>query len=711
MPDFSTLKLDGTRLVPINRFNLEASRPSVSFVEKPKVEPAFTVIEHPFIHSVSLIEAILMKEYFPLIEKDQAIEKTTIFKDYTDNKISLCFPELELLPNNNQIFYYENLLDDKGQNKGLIGKVTLKYNIKNKPTNATLQNINLSLKEVILNLKVINNDVIKINGVIDDTKKEIVFNITDEAVKIAFSNLTSEFDNAKCSLDLFFSFKGYSKFQKRFLFARDFATINNSKLSRIDMKNAIPAEKLFIGKPLFVNDNQPKAVAVKDQVRDLQVLHGFNTNIQEEYVKSTFLLKINQVINYPLSKEASTSLYKTVGGGFINNPFNLNEDYSQYKQIYVPGVNFDKLSIYKSTMSLNEFLIISKRYCITRSTDSKLPCIKTIFHAKEEGTALVDDISKINFQFALGPDLSDYDLAKLKIDLFNNKFLDGDTTNYIDTVRFLYPNEIESEYEISGNHFLQGADITSDGKHFLVSITTENLNQASILTNAINNSISQYANINFKHKEIKDTSIIDINIQKTIGEILGIAKDSTTKKISIENLSLSKCKINSVLTIDEQNNNFFNSSSFSSTSLLDNGQKIEFLETSLNASLLGKTLKNVFFDFESIEDLSKEFDQIRSTSSTYNKYVQIQIQSQKSKVTRMQIELKVNQTEGMFNFEKLKADFKNPILFNFMTFNSVTNLTTIAYKVNCFDKDNNILTTNDYVFDYTNSSVIIIPKI
>ena len=91
--------------------------------------------------------------------------------------------------------------------------------------------------------------------------------------------------------------------------------------------------------------------------------------------------------------------------------------------------------------------------------------------------------------------------------------------------------------------------------------------------------------------------------------------------------------------------------------------------------------------------------------------MQIQIQNQKPKVTKMQVELNVNQTDGVFNFEKLKADFKNPILLNFITLNSTSNLKTMIYKVNCFEKDNNILTANDYVFDFSNSSVIIIPKI
>ena len=192
------------------------------------------------------------------------------------------------------------------------------------------------------------------------------------------------------------------------------------------------------------------------------------------------MLKINKTVNYPRLPNADPRLYQNNDGAFANNPFNLNEDFSEFKQIFVSGYNFSKLSIYKSMVQPNTFLLISKVYNLSKDLNTMKPCVTTIFHAYEEGTGTAEEISKISFQFAIGPNLSDFDLAKLKIALLQNNFLDGDTTDYFDKIQFLFPNDISAEYEVSGNYFLQQSDITTDGKHFLFNLSTENLSEAQI---------------------------------------------------------------------------------------------------------------------------------------------------------------------------------------------------------------------------------------
>jgi hypothetical protein len=763
MPDFNTFKLSGTRLVPVDRFNLEPAKPSTTFsaatvagpavtmVNSPTamvatpitmVNPAaFTVIAHPVLQSINVEPVILTtvnpailftpKEYFPIIDNSAGISENASFIDFTDKSISLVFPKVDITPNDNTLFYYEDVLDNKGnKSNSFLGRVMLKYTIKEPQLGTNQKYIPINLKEAVLNLKT-KETPIKVNGIIDTAKKEIVFKIMDEAVKIAFLNLITNIDELKCNLDLFFDFKGYTKYRRNIFFAQQIHNLNHFPILNRDLSRFSALDKtetaVFKGKstdtdeqivnrsliqrPLMVKANANERLVSKDTILEIQKDNNIETTVQAEYVKTTFLLKVNKILNYPLSTDKSTSVYKTVDGNFITNPFNLNEEFSQFKQIFVPGINFDKLSIYKSSVQPNTFLLVAKTYCLSRDLATTKPCITTIFHAFEEGTGLEEDISKIEFCFVLGPNLSDFDLAKLKIDLLINNFLDGDTSNYMDNIQFLYPNDIESNYEISGNYFLQKAEVSLDGKYFIFSITTEKLNEASLFINALNNSISAYANINFRHKEIKDTSIVDLNIEKSIGKTLNATFDNTTKKIKIENLSLSKCKINAALTIDELNANLFNSSFFSNYPLINSNESKELQHISLNPNLAAKSLKNVFFSFDYIEDISKEFNQIVATSGTYNKYIQIQIKTQKATVSKMQIELKVDATDSKFFIEKLKTDFKTPFLFNIITLNSAAGLKTISYKVNCFDKDNNILTTNNYVFDYGASSTIVIPKI
>ncbi len=737
MPNFNTFKLSGTKLVPINRFNLEPAKPSTTFSAAAMADPVpFTVIAHPVLQSINVAPVILAninpkilftpKEYFPIINNGQDISENASFIDFNDKDMNLVFPKVEITPNNDNLFYYEDVLDSKGnKSNSLIGRITLKYTIKETPLNANQKYIPLNLKEAVLNLKT--KDIpIKINGVVDTAKKEIVFKIMDEAVKIAFLNLITNIEELKCNLDLFFDFKAYTKYRRNIYFAQqihslDHFPILHGGLCRVGEEFVVSKEKSakinndlvdrsLIQKPLMVRANSAESLVSKDTILGIQKDNNIETNVQAEYVKTTFLLKINKIINYPLLADKSTSLYKTVDGGFITNPFNLNEEFSQFKQIFVPGVNFDKLSIYKSAVQPNTFLLVSKTYCLTRDLDTTKPCMTSSFYASVEGNGLTD-ISKIEFCFVLGPNLSEFDLAKLKIDLLNNNFLNGDTTNYMDNIQFLYPNDIDANYEVSGNYFLQKSNISLDGKYFIFSLATDKLNEASLLINSLNNSISEYANINFRHKEIKDTSIIDLNMEKSIGKTLNTSFDNITKKIKIENLSLSKCKINAVLTVDEQNANLFNSSFFLNYPLMNSNEIKEMQHASLNPNLTTKNLKKVFFNFESIEDITKEFNQIVSTTQDYNKYIQIQIQPQKANVSKIQIELNVDATQNKFCIEKLKEDFKTPFLFNMITPNSVSSIKTISYKVNCFDKDYNILTTNSYLFDYTNTTTIVIPKI
>lgn len=713
MPDLNTFKLEGTKLVPTNRFNLEPAKPSNSFATVVKPNVPFTVIEHPIIHSITIdrpfLDIFTPNKYFPLIDGSTAIDENASFKDYSDSNITMFFPEIEIAPNNNTLFYYENVLDKSGKNSGLMGKVTLKYTIKNKQLKDNEKNIVLNLKEAILNLKV-KDDSIKINGIVLPEKNEIQFDLKDEAVKIAFLNLITQISTLKSNIDLFFEFKGYSKFRKNFLVARNISSLKNLKFfgNETRTENIRPTKASMLSNPLIIKSDSPKSVVSRRSILEIQKENHLNTDVQAELVKSTFLLRVNKPLNYPLSTDPATSLYKTIGGGFIHNPFNLNEDFSQFKQIFIPGIHFSKLSVYKSTLQPNTFLLISKTYGLSRDLDTMKPCISTIFHAYEEGTGSQEEISKISFQFALGPNLSEFDLAKLKIELLQNNYIDGDKADYFEKVQFLFPNDIESDYEISGNYFLQQSNISTDGKHFLFNLSTENLSEASILINALNNTISQFANINFRHKEIKDTSIIELNLEKTIGEMIEFVIDNTSKTIKISNKSISKCRLNSILFVNNENAAYFNSTYFNKFPDLISSESKILDSLALNPNNKVTTVKNIFFDFESIEDISSEFSQIVSQSTSYSRYIQIEIKKQKQATSKITIELVVEETGSKFTIEKLKPEFPTPVLFNFIIKNSISSTTLLSYKVNYFDKNDNLVKSQSHIFDYATSSKITI---
>jgi len=714
MPDLNTFKLDGTKLVPVNRFNLEPAKPSTVFMATAVAkETEFKVIQHPIIHSIDIKPILILpifENYFPLIEGDKAITENDFFKDYFKNEITLFFPQVEVEPNNGALFYYEEVPGKSAKDGGLMGRVTLKYSIKNKPLQDNQKSIVLNLGQAVLNLKV-KNDIVKINGIINAVTQEIQFDLIDEAVKIAYSNLVSKISDLMCNIDLFFDFKGYSKVKRNFLFARDLAVLRSQIITKKDVttKTTLQPKATLINSPLIVKTRTAGTVAPKMVISEIRKDNNIQAEVQEEYVKSTFLLKINKTVNYPRLPNADPRLYQNSDGAFANNPFNLNEDFSEFKQIFVSGYNFSKLSIYKSMVQPNTFLLISKTYSLSKDLNSMKPCVTTIFHAYEEGAGTSEEISQITFEFAIGPNLSSFDLAKLKIALLQNNFIDGDSADYFDKVQFLFPNDLGAEYDVNGNYFLQKAQITSDGKHFIFKISTENLSEASILINALNNTITQYANINFKYKEIKDTSVIELNLEQTIGEILDAMIDNPTKKIQINNQSISNCKLNSILLVYNQNATYLNSVFFKNYPQLISND-VKFLDfTAINPTALGE-IKNVFFDFENIENISSEFNQVVSQSTAYNRYIQVQIKSQAVATSRITIELTVQETGSKFAIERLKSEFSTPILFNFIVKNTANNNTLISYQVNYFDKNDNLTGSKNDVFDFSKASIITINK-
>ena len=714
MPDLNTFKLDGTKLVPVNRFNLEPAKPSTVFTARAVVkETEFKVIEHPVIHSIEIQPILILpifENYFPLIEGDKAITENDSFKDYFKNEIILFFPQVEIEPNNGALFYYEEVPGKSAKEDGLMGRVTLKYSIKNKPLQTNQKNIVLNLREAVLNLKV-KNDTVKINGIINIATQEIQFDLIDEAVKIAYSNLVSKISDLMCNVDLFFDFKGYSKVKRNFLYARDLAVLRSQIVTKKDLtaKTTLQPKATLISSPLMVKTTTAGTVAPKIAISEIRRDNNIQAEVQEEYVKSTFLLKINKTVNYPRLPGNDPKLYQNDDGPFANNPFNLNEDFSEFKQIFVSGYNFSKLSIYKSMVQPNTFLLISKTYSLSKDLNTMKPCVTTIFHAHEEDTGTSEEISQITFEFVIGPNLSSFDLAKLKIALLQNNFIDGDSADYFDKVQFLFPNDLGAEYEVNGNHFLQQAQITTDGKHFIFKISTENLSEASILINALNNTISQYANINFKYKEIKDTSVVELNLEQTIGEIVDTLIDNAGKKIQVNNQSISNCKLNSILLLYNQNATYLNSVFFKNYPQLISND-IKFLDfSSINPTALGE-IKNVFFDFENIENITSEFSQVVSQSTAYNRYIQVQVKSQAAATSRITLELTVQETGSKFAIERLKSEFSTPILFNFIVKNTANNNTLISYKVNYFDKNDNLTGSKNDVFDFSKASIITINK-
>lgn len=708
----NTFKINGDKLVPLKRFNLEPAKPSVIFAQENKKIEHFVVKEHPVVQSIDLNPIIvateLFKPRFPIIDNKTNVNPQSVFKDFEDNKITHVFPSIEIIPNNNLLFYYEEALDSDGKVKGYFGKVTIKYNLINQKGNPDQKNIPIELAEAVLNLK-IKDGIIKINGIINAKTSEISFELKDEAVKIAFLNLITNIRENQCNVDFYFNFKGYSKPTKIFNIA-----FLNRKFQNLDLISKNPlavapdVTKVKLITPLVVKDLSKTSFLRANKKQILQSLN-VKDSVNTDLIKSTFILKTNFALNYPLDKKESEGLYKTHNKTITENPFNLNEKFSEFEQVFFPGFQFDKYTVYKSKVQPNIFLIVPKKYYLARDAETMSRCIELVFHAYEEGTGLSEDISKISIQYAVSPNVSELELNKLKIDLFQFGLLDHQITDYFNKVQFLFPNDIGAKFEITGNHLISPSEVSVDGKSFLFNFTTEKLAEASLLINSFNNSISQFANITISHKEIRDTANMELNIEKTIGDFLDVNFDDANGKLSLTNLSYSPCKISNVLLVSANDTPFFNPSYFENQPELNSQQTSEIEIKNLTNSSVHLNPKAICFEYESIEDITKEFNQAVSTSTDYNRSIVLEfVKIDAKNIARINVDLVVRDTDSSFSFEKETSNFKTPLLFNFITKNQALLNPFIDYRVMYYDKNNNLIKSNNFQFNYSNSSRIFI---
>lgn len=84
--------------------------------------------------------------------------------------------------------------------------------------------------------------------------------------------------------------------------------------------------------------------------------------------------------------------------------------------------------------------------------------------------------------------------------------------------------------------------------------------------------------------------------------------------------------------------------------------------------------------------------------------IQVEIKSQVAETSKITIELTVQETRSKFTIERLKSEFSTPILFNFIIKNSLIPNTLISDKVNYFDKNDNLVSFRNDVFNFSTSS-------
>ncbi len=647
----------------------------------------------------SLIGALLENKRlipdYPIIEDESKLTSDSVLTCVDGSECMI--PDIKVSPYNNNLFYYEEMVNNEGKPDGYVGRVSLKFDIVELASN--MRFLPIEIDTVCLNLKT-SKEIIKIEGKIDLESHSLVFDLMGEAVKIAFLNLASKIEANQCDIDLFCKFVGYS-LQKRVskVFKLMKPMLKETKIERKSLKR-----KAFLSPEVVV----PVASKTKFLRNMDKVNQPGKASDEVLHVKSSFIVRINKPLSFPL--ESNQSLYRNINGIIKGNPFKLNDDFSEYRQIFCPGINREIVSVYKSLFTKNNFLLFPNKYYIARNSDQ--PCINSTYFLSEEGVIENEqEISVVSFSFNIAPALSEFDLAKMKMILRENGLLDKELSieesknKYLEEIRFNFPNDVGAESMPGGDEFLATANLTHDGQYFNIICETNDLGKASLFITDINGAIPRFFNILSKHKEIFNSAVVELDMNKTTGEFLNW--EISNDELLIINTSYSPCHISNVMLLNKEGDVFYNTEYFQNAGNLGSGEykSIKIKDLTNRAEFL-KPVK-VFVEYESIEDISKEFRQEIDQITSYYLNVILDFSNIAEKgVYSMRTEVTHTSSGISYPFVIEKKDFDKPIPLTIITKNEVESTSVLQISRMYYDKSGNFIKKDSLQWDYSKGSTI-----
>ena len=592
-------------------------------------------------------------------------------------------PDVHLTPfDYSRLFYYEDVDNGEGKPAGYVGYVSLSYSFTS--TDKSVRELPVDVDSVKLHLKTNNNSYV-IDGSVDHQQRCITISLKNEAVKIAFCNLGSQIDEMKCDIDIYYRFSGYSIEKTPIKIYRP--------LSRSSEK-MLTIQQLRMNRPVVLQSVARERLVVKKTA--------------PLYVKSSFIVKAKKTLSYPLNKYGE--LYQCFSGTISGNPFKLNDDFSEYQKITGLSVKFRELvDVYKSLFSKNSFLLFPKRYYLARNAERA--CIYSTCFLNEEGvTEKEQEISKVGFSFDVAPVLSEYELAELKMELYENNLLDtgfGEEKRkriILDEVNFNFPNDVGAECRISGDDFFNNASIVKDGQYFNVICETENLGTASMFITSINSAYPRFFNIESKYKDLHSSAVVELDMNKTIGEFLDWQMSDGT--ITIINNSYSPCRISELMLFNNEGKCFLNDEYFSDSECLESFQSTTVRIKDLVSNRDFQEPEILFFKYESVEDINKEFLQEIDQTTAYYRNIVLDFSGIDGDVASAEIDIKHISTGYRYSFKKERKHFDQFLNLMLITKNEVEPVTRLEIARKYRSDNGQILLEDTLEWDYSDSTLI-----
>lgn len=207
-----------------------------------------------------------------------------------------------------------------------------------------------------------------------------------------------------------------------------------------------------------------------------------------------------------------------------------SEDFERgkrYKKLTLPDADLP-VSVYESLAAPDTFLIFPDRYVIARTTDDAAPAVAMMSTIDPEGRLGSD----VTFDVAVAPDVSDYERALLRQQLYAyTSRQDGVARPPV----LEWPSDLPQSAKVAfTDRFCTLAGSEPDGDHFLLTLRCDPVEHAlSVMSRLREKSAKLLGNLTFAVEDgVTESSALALDLNQTTGSVLQITRSGGTATLS-----------------------------------------------------------------------------------------------------------------------------------------------------------------------------------
>jgi hypothetical protein len=191
---------------------------------------------------------------------------------------------------------------------------------------------------------------------------------------------------------------------------------------------------------------------------------------------------------------------------------------------------------------------------------------------------------------------------------------------------------------------------------------------------------------------------------KTVGDFLSLEVEDG--EILAYNNSYSPCQISNLMLINQEGEAFFNSKYFKNSEEIGEDESVLIKISDLTDKEAFQQPKDVLAEYESIEDLSKEFHQEVDQLTSYYRKVILDLSSIDEEVYSVELKITHVSTGCVYPFVRERDQFEQPIQLTLISKYEKEPVTKLVISRKFIDENGNTIKNDSLEWDYSESTII-----